>query len=285
VIEGRLPAEHGWVRFSVGGRTARVQEVCDPEPEQLKYREVGYLVGDRLVSASQRKLASFKSETERVHLIEPGLDRFVRVSAGRVSEDGPLVYIQQEMPLGPEFEVQTAFLDGKDTLADIREVSPALDVAFTLERWRRLEAERRRRELAERLQREEEERQRETRRREIAEQLGDGAGRRALAQEDFGTAARAALAVGEAEYLDHRQAPRRNEMVVRFRMGGRRYECTCDARTLQIIDAGICLTAHYDDTDFAGGTRGDAWLSLESLPPVIRQAEREGRLVVFRHVG
>ena len=66
-------------------------------------------------------------------------------------------------------------------------------------------------------------------------------------------------------------------------MNARRFECTCDERTLQIIDAGICLTAHYDDPDFEEGTRGDTFFTLESLPAVIRQAEREHRLVVLRH--
>jgi len=95
---------------------------------------------------------------------------------------------------------------------------------------------------------------------------------------DFAEAARAALAVGGAEYLDHRRSARRGEVVVRFRLAQRRYECTCDQESLRIIDAGICLIDH------ATGERGDTYFTLESLPAVILQAEREGRLVVFRHV-
>ena len=49
------------------------------------------------------------------------------------------------------------------------------------------------------------------------------------------------------------------------------------------VDAGICLTAHYDDPDFESGTRGDTLFTLESLPPVIREANGDGVLVVFRH--
>jgi hypothetical protein len=98
-----------------------------------------------------------------------------------------------------------------------------------------------------------------------------------MALEDFGEAARAALAVGGATYLDHRPAYR-GEMAVRFRFIGRRFECTCDQRTLRIIDSGICLQDH--DT----GDRGDHLLTLESLPGTIMQADREGKLVVFRHV-
>jgi hypothetical protein len=73
-------------------------------------------------------------------------------------------------------------------------------------------------------------------------------------------------------------------MVLRFRFDGQRFECTCDRNTLQIVDAGICLTAEYSDDEFDVGTKGDTWLTLESLPAVIREAQSEGRLVVFRHV-
>jgi hypothetical protein len=286
-IDGRLPQEQGWAKFSIDGRKARFVESCDPQTESLRHRVVGYLVGDRLVPQDVRVAPDPKdiaAASEVVHLIEPGLERFVLVSAGRVSEDSPLVYWQQEMPLGPEQEVQTALLDDKTSVAAIPGVPPALDAAFRMERWQRLEAARRRAELEARLAKEAEERAREQRRRELVERLGDGAGRREMAAHDFGDAARAALAVGGAQYLDHRPARQRNEMVVQFRLINRRFECTCDRRTLQIIDAGICLVAHHGDRDFRAGTRGDAFFSLESLPSVIREADREGKLVVFRHV-
>jgi hypothetical protein len=67
-------------------------------------------------------------------------------------------------------------------------------------------------------------------------------------------------------------------MVVRFRLLGRRFECTCDERTLRILDAGICLVDH------ATGERGDTRFTLESLPAVILEADRDDKLVVFRHV-
>ena len=286
-LDGRLPQEQGWAKFSIDGRKARFVEVCDPRPEDLLFKVVGYLVGDRLVPQDVRVAPDPKdivAASEVVHLIEPGLDRFVRVSAGRISEDGPLIYWQQEFPLGPEHEVQAAFLDDKPSVADIREVSPALDAAFRMERWQRVEAARRRAEVEAQLAKEAAERALAQRRRELVERLGDGAGRREMATHDFGEAARAALAVGGAQYLDHRPARQRNEMVVQFRLLNRRFECTCDRRTLQIIDAGICLVAHHGDRGFRAGTRGDTFFSLESLPSVIREADREGKLVVFRHV-
>jgi len=268
------------------GRVARVLEVCYPEPANLVRQVVGYLVGDRFIGIDVQVDPDPKviaESSERVHLIDPDLDRFALVSAGRASVDGPLVFIQQEMPLGPESEVRAAYLDDKPTVDDVPGVMPALDAAFRMARWQRLEVERRRAEVAERLRAEEEARQRARRRQELLERLGDGAGRRAIAVVDFEAAVRAALAVGGAQYLEHRASRRAGEMVVRFRLDYRRFECTCD-QALRILDAGICLTAHGDDDDFAAGTRGDSFFTLESLPGVIRQADREGKLVIFRHV-
>ena len=47
---------------------------------------------------------------------------------------------------------------------------------------------------------------------------------------------------------------------------------------MRIIDSGICLQDHNT------GEKGDTYFTLESLPAVIRQADREGKLVVYRHV-
>jgi len=286
-LDGVLPKEHAWVKLQLRGRRAIVQEICYPEPSNLFRRVVGYLVGDRLIDTDGYVDPDPKviaAHSERVHLIDQGLDRFVRVSAGRAYEDGPLVFIQQEMPLGPETEVQSAYLDDRPTVDAVPGVTPALDAAFRMARWQRVEAERRRVELEAQRRREGEEREREARRREILARLGDGAGRREMAAVDFEAAARAALTVGGVTYLEHRPSHRQGEMVVRFRLDGRRFECTCDRHTLRILDAGICLTAHGDDDDFERGTKGDTLFTLESLPAVIRQADREGKLVVFRHV-
>jgi hypothetical protein len=207
------------------------------------------------------------------------LDRFVRISAGRFYEDGPLIYENQEFPLGPEDEVQIAYFDEKPTVNHVVGVAPALDAAFRVETWRRAEAERIRRE-------EEERRAREERQRRIRESLGTGDGRRQVAAEDFGQAARAALAVGGARYLDHVDSHSRNEKIVRFMVDHRRYECVCDALTLRIIDSGICLTneGYRDVHGVAPGASGNTLFTLESLPSVIREADRAGALVVFRHV-
>jgi hypothetical protein len=278
-IKGALPPEHGWYEFKVLVRKAFGWKQAETPWTFFNDTLKGYLVGDRLIPDEARvvKDLSKLSRYERVHLVEAGLDRFVRVSAGRACEGGPLIYGGQEMPLGPEDEVLQAFLDDAKSVDNIAGVAPALDLAFRLEAWRRAEAIKRRRE-------EQERREKEERRQRIAEQLGDGAGRRLVAQEDFGEAARAALAVGGAVYLDHRDAHQKGEVVVRFRLDRRRFECTCHKDTLRIIDSGICLTAHYDDPNFASGTKGDSFFTLESISSVIRQAENQGVLVVYRHV-
>lgn len=284
-IDPPLPREHGWYTFKVGGGGRKVKMepgTVEAAPGVFREHLRGYLVGDWLVPDDARvdpdptKLADY---AKHVLLVEPGLERFVRIQAGRLHEGGPLIFEGQEMPLGPEEEVLQAFYDQKESVAHVKGVMPALDAAFRMEAWRRAEAVARRAEI-ERLRKEEEARLAlEERRAAILKQLGDGAGRRAMAAVDFAEAARAALAVSGAEYLDHRVSPRKGEMVVRFRFLRRQFECTCEATTLRIIDSGICLIDH------ATNVKGDNRFTLESLPGVIAQADRERRLVVFRHVG
>lgn len=278
-IEGRMPPEHGWHEFTVKGRKVRWKAAVEFPFGVLKDVTKGYLVGDLFVPEDAARVdpdIEFLVETfDKVHLVEPGLDKFVRVSVGRPFEAGPYIYESQEMPLGPEDDVLQAFLDEAKTVDDISGVSPALDAAFKVESWIREDTEKRRREERER-------REREERMLRAMEMIGTGQGRRELAQVDFGEAARAALAVGGATYLDHRPSVRHYEMIVRFRLNNRRYECTC-GQDLRIIDSGICLTAEHTTRDFERGTRGDTWFTLESLPPVILEAQRRNALVVYRH--
>lgn len=276
----RPPKEFGWYEFAIKGRTATIKGPTEPHVMYLDFNLVGYLVGDRFVrrgSLVDPDPSKISSQSERIYLVPEGLDRFALISAGRVYEDGPLIYREQEFPEGAEDDVMSAFLDKKGSVDDIKGVTPALDAAFRMESWQRAEVERRRLEL-EKIRREEEERlAKEQQRKALVEKLGDGAGRRQMAAVDFPEAARAALAVGGAELLDIRNS-RRGEKAVRYRLDGRRYECICDEKTLRIIDAGICLIDHGSDE------KGDTYFTLESLPAVVRQADREGVLVVFRHV-
>lgn len=270
-IEGPLPYDHGWYRFNVRGR--RAFAACPSEPLDSGNKGMrGYLVLDRLLDderAYRVKTLDDLLACPAVALLEPGLDRFCRIRALRYWPDGPLVFASQEFPLGSEDEVLQRYLDRKDTIHDIKGVTPGLALAFRLETWHRAEVEQKRRE-------EQERREREERRRALVERLGDGQVRRELAKIDFQEAAIAALAVGGAEYQDHRAGRARNEFIVRFRMDGRRWECVCDD-TLHVIDSGICLQDH--DT----GEKGDTYFTLESLPSVIREGMRQGA-AIWRHV-
>lgn len=281
-IDGPLPRQPGWYEFKFASRKAQAVRRADPNEDILVGRVQGYLVGDRLVTDGTNvnpEPASITEHSEPVALLDAGLDRFVRIVAGRSHEDGKLIFIRQDFPLGPEEAVLDAYRKQLDSVNQIKDVTPALDAAFRMESWQRAEVVRRRAEL-EKLRREQEEKQaQEERRAQIAQQLGTAVGRRAMAVLDFAEAARAALAAGGAVYLDHRKAHAPGEMVVVFQIDRRQFECVCDGRQLNIIDAGICLTGH------ATGIRYDDRFTLESLPGVIRQAIREGRLVVFRHVG
>jgi hypothetical protein len=275
----KRPQEFGWYTFKIEGNKVDDPQPADPDIELLKHSVVGYLVGDCLVPDDTRidpdpsKIANY---SEKVFTLPDELDRFTRVRAGRVYPEGPLIFMQEEFPLGPEEEVMNAFLDNKPKVHDIPGVVPALDAAFRMETYRREQAEIRRREIARRRAEEEARREKERRRKELLEKVGDGAGRRALAKEDFTEAAKAALTVGGAQYLDHRKSHRKGEWVIKYRVDGQRLECVCDTN-LQIIDAGVCLVNHTT------GEKGDTYFTLESLPAVIRQAIREGRLFVWRH--
>lgn len=283
-LVGPTPAEHGWYSFNLlKGRTVTLHEAAEPLVATLGQVHFGYLVGDHFVTEQLLERiaidpAVIAKRLHRVHLINDNVDRFAHVSVGSVTSDGPVFFRQVEMPLGPEEDVLRAYEDQAADINAIKGVTPALDAAFRMASWQRAEAVRRRAEL-ERLRLEEEaKRAAEERRQNLIKQLGDGAGRREMAKVDFETAARAALAVGGAELLDWNKVRNRNEWVVRYRLDRRRFECVCDER-LHIVDAGICLVNH------ATGERGDTKFTLESLPAVVREAMREGVLVVFRNVN
>ncbi|MCA9714116.1 MAG: hypothetical protein H6713_30390 [Myxococcales bacterium] len=286
-IRGALPPELGWHRFSLGGgRNARWVEADALDLDYERGREVvrGYLVGDRMIAdqaAVRVDPRAVFEQTEQVWLAEPGLDRFARALAVRRA-DARLIYVRQEFPQGPEQEVLEAWQDRKDSIDDIAGVTPALQLAFVWLTQRRAAEEARAAEAALMAELEAEERARAAEQRRLLELYNEAErhahGRRVLARRDFGTAAKAALAVSGAELLDHRDNVRRGEKVVQFRFKQRRFECVVHAETLRVIDAGVCLINH------ATGERGDDRFTLESLPAVIDEAMRRGVLHVFRRV-
>jgi len=280
-IKGRLPLEYGWYIFDTSaGRQARLKGEAEPDPAYEGQQVVrGFLVGDRLILDAARvdpDPAKLIEQTEPVFCVERGLDRFTRATAVRDKEDR-LIYMQMEFPEGPEAEVLAAYQDRKDSVNDIPNVTPALDLAFRWISYQRAAAEARAAELARIRAEEEAKLAEEERKRRLFEQIGTGEGRRALAVVDFTAAATAALAMGGAVFLDARDGYKKGEKVVQYRFRHRRLECVCDAKTLRIIDAGVCLDDHR-------GTKGDTWFTLESLPTVIDEAMDLGKLVVWRNV-
>lgn len=279
-IQGPLPAEYGWYTFTVtGGRTASLVGAADPDPsiEQRHKTMRGFLVGNRLIPDTARvdpdpnKLAD---QTLQVELVEEGLERFSRAVVAQV--EGHYIYIRQEFPEGPEQEVLMAYQDRKASVEDIKGVTPALDLAFRFITWQRvldderaLERERLRQQARARAEA-------EARHQEALRKIGTAEGRRELAKHDFAAAAKAALAVCDAELLDTRSVGG-GRMVVQYRYQNRRLECEVERDTLRVIDAGVCLTDHRT------GEKGDTRFTLESLPTVIGEALRRGKLVVYRH--
>lgn len=281
-IHGRLPDEHGWYLFSIsGGRKAELKGPADCDPEYVEGHKLakGYLVGDRLIPDDARvdpDPTKLIEQTVPVHIVEPGLDRFARAVTAR--SRGGLVYMYQEFPQGPEGAVQAAYQDRKDSVDHVVGVTPALDLAFRWVSRQRLLAEERERER-ERIRVEEERKRVEAERlKQAMKDAGTGAGRRALAQRDFMAAAKAALALTGAELLDARPSYNRREMVVQYRFRNRRLECVVDKDSMRVVDSGICLTDHHT------GVKGDTRFTLESLPTVVGEAMRTGKLVVYRHV-
>jgi len=281
-IEGRYPREYGWFKFNTSsGRSAKLLGPAEADPgfEEGHALVKGYLSGDHLIPDDARVVADplkLIEQTVPVFLVEPGLNLFSRAVAARLT-DGSHVYLRQEFPQGPEMDVTVAYVDRKDTVDHVPGVTPPLDLAFRFASLQRHLGEEYEREIARQLEEERKKAEAEARMQEALKNIGTGAGRRVLAVQDFKTAARAALALSGAELIDSFPDANRNNMVVWYRFRNRRLECVADKTTLRIVDAGVCLTNH--DT----GVKGDTRFTLESLPTVIAEAMRLGRLVVWRH--
>lgn len=275
-VAGPRPPEHGWYRFDLRGRDARVvsREPGEPNDHYLDTYEVvlGYLVGNRLVpDGAAMTVEDFATQTTPLYCYDLSLERFSRAIAARTP--GGTVYCGQEFDLGPEQDVRRAYED-RVGIEGVADVSPALEVAFTWSCFQRTRAEERVAQLERDRAAREAKAAAERTAREMMARGGTAVGRRALATHDFDAACREALRVSGATLIGTR--PYGHDRIVKYRFRDQRLECVVDHQ-LNILDAGVCLQDHRT------GVKGDRWFTLESLPGVVGEAMDLGVLVVWRH--
>jgi len=235
----------GWYQFRKSGRYITAEGPIEPEMDKWKLpRVTGYVMNGRLIANDfQARLFGLP--------VDEDLPKFTPVSARKWFDDH-LLYEGQEFETEVETTVRNAF-EEEQSIDAIKAVTPALAHTFVLESTQRAlarEAERRAREEVER----------EKQAAELARWQETLEGRISLALSHTG-----------AELVNWRRSGPRNA-VVRYRLRGRRFECIIDTESLQIVDAGICLS----------GT--DEELNLSSLPSAVREAIESGQLHVFRNV-
>jgi hypothetical protein len=234
----------GWYEFHKAGRYLNVAGPIEPDMDAWKLQRVtGYVMNDRIIGDDfQARLFGLPQDAD--------LPRFTPVSA-RKWFDGHILYYGQEFETAVEPAVRDAF-EQEHSIDDIKGVTPALAHVFLLESTQRelaREAERRARAEADRQQRAA----------ELARWQETLEGRISLALSHTG-----------AQLVSWRRNGER-QAVVRYRIrGGRRFECVIDTQSLQILDAGICLSG------------ADEELNLSSLPSAVREAIEAGQLHVFR---
>lgn len=233
----------GWYIFTIEGRFAKQVDRAEPQWDSwdlVCHR--GYLAAGRFHAISvTTKLLGLPEDEEG--------ERFTPVMARRWF-DKTFWFDAWDFEDEVEFEVREAF-EMRKGISEIKGITPPLAQAFLLEETarslkeeaqRRAEAERSARKRAEEILR---------RQRTVEERLTT------------------ALSHSGATLVDWRRNGR-NEAVVKYHLGGGRYECVVDLNSLRILDAGICL----DGTDRR--------LNLSSLPSAVREAVETGQLYVMR---
>jgi hypothetical protein len=276
------PMAPGWWRFSVAGRNATpVERVEAPEDVLARLPPVtGHWSGQRLVHGA--------AEAESLHLgPEDELPRFASCRARRW-HSGDLVFERLELESDAEEVARRAFED-RAPLAGATGIPGTLRAAFALavvaevsaragvaaaplevrarlndvaeEGWpaaaAALEALRREREAAAAL----------ARRRAVVRPEPP---RPAPARDPIERAT-AALSGSGAVLLDGRRLAD-GLVEVTYRFMGERFRAVVDGASLQVVDAGVCLSGHDEE------------LTLDSLPSVIREGARDGVLVITSHV-
>ena len=241
----RESVQPGWYQFRKSGRYLTVEQAIAPELDRWKLPALtGYIFRGRLfTNDAQDRLFGMPTDEEPA--------KFTPISA-RKWFDGHLLYSGQEFETEVENGVRESFEEER-AIDQVKGVSPALAHVFLLESTQR--------ELA---------REAERRAREEAE-LQKQAAELARWQETLEGRISLALSHTGAELINWRRNGA-HQAVVRYRAAGRRFECVIDTNSLQIVDAGICLSG------------SDEQLNLSSLPSAVREAIQSGQLHVLRQL-
>ena len=239
----RETPQPGWYQFGKAWRYVTVEHAIEPELHKWKLPRIsGVVLNGRIVGNDfQAKIFGLPDDVD--------LPKFTPVSA-RKWFDGHILFDQQEFESEIEAKVRDAFEEER-SIESIKGITPALAHVFLLECTQRelaREAERRAREEVEK----------QKRAAELARWQETLEGRISLALSHTG-----------AELVNWRRNGQQ-QAVVRYRLAGRRFECIIDTASLQIIEAGICLSG------------ADEELNLSSLPSAVREAIHSGQLHVFR---
>jgi hypothetical protein len=269
------PIEPGWWRFRVDGRRATAVEPAEPvdlsdRPAVRGHHAAGWLF------ASGRDIHRIALPPAE----EPA--PLARVT-GRVWHSGDLLLDSIDFEDEAEESARRALEDGHG-IADVRGVTPSLRAAFgfavadAVSREMDVpisprEAGGRVQEIAQQgreaavalcraLDEERRRHQAELRTQEIRARARPRTGR----PEDR---AEAALDAAGCRLINCRRLGG-GTLEVRFQVDGERFVSVVDGDTLQVMDAGICLSG------------ADRVLTLDSLPSVIREAERTDRLNITR---
>ncbi|MCI0349149.1 MAG: hypothetical protein L0Z53_06960 [Acidobacteriales bacterium] len=226
----------GWYEFRKSGRYLEVGNAVEPELDAWRLKRLrGYAMASRFIGDDlQARLFGMPRDED--------LPKFAPISVCKWF-DGHLLYYGREFESDVEPRVREAFEEQR-TIEPIKGITPALAHVYLLETTQRalkLEAERRARQAE-----------------EIARWQQTLEGRISLALSHTG-----------ASLISWRRNSR-DQAVVRYRIASRPFECVIDTNTLQIVDAGICLSGADDQ------------LNLSSLPSAVREAIQTGQLHVFR---
>nr|WP_274622621.1 hypothetical protein [Myxococcus fulvus] len=298
------PVAPGWWRFELKGREATAREPAGPEGLEALPRVRGHVWGARLVleGAVARPL-ELLPEDEPSPLAPVSARRwhdgallFDGVEFEGEAEDAARRALEEGRPLASVKGV-SAPLRAAFGYALLEAASRTLDIRFAPAETRgrvlkvaelgRPEAEA----CLRALEQERRVHQRALEARRVAEQqrawldaqtvrataLAQEARRQVLSGDvsrgaPVGAPSRAEVALqGAGARLLHHRRMAGNQLEVTFSFMGERFVSIVDARTLQVLDAGVCLAG------------ADSEVTLESLPSVIREAIDTDVLVITRH--